>query len=82
VKAGVETNARNGEGTPALILLTQHFDADALRAALVDGADANAKDDAGRTALDYLRLAGCGKAVVPIRSDEMKQFEGKQIPCP
>jgi hypothetical protein len=43
------------------MFLAARDEADAIRDALRAGADPSLKDAKGRTALDYLRLASCGK---------------------
>lgn len=63
VKAGAKINVQNKDGQTALMILAARWDkVDAIRAALQAGADASLKDAKGRTALDYLRLANCGKS--------------------
>lgn len=47
------------------MILAAAGEADEVRDALKAGADATFKDSMGRTALDYLRLANCGKSPVP-----------------
>src|SRR5208282_6570219 len=65
VKAGAKINAQNSAGVTALMILAAKGEADEIRDALKAGANASLKDAKGRTALDYLRLANCGKN--PIR---------------
>ncbi len=60
-KAGADTNARNADGTTALMILAAKGEGDEVRDALDAGAKASLQDSNGRTALDYLRLANCGK---------------------
>jgi hypothetical protein len=55
-------NAQNKAGQTALMMLATRAEPDELSAALKDGADPRLKDHQGRTALDYLRLASCGKS--------------------
>ena len=62
---GANLNAHNAEGVTPLMLLVQQINPDELKDALALGADANAHDDLGRTALDYLRAASCGKSIIP-----------------
>jgi hypothetical protein len=61
VKAGAKVNAQNRDGQTALMFLASRDEADAIRDALRAGADPSLEDAKGRTALDYLRLASCGK---------------------
>lgn len=79
VKAGANVNAQNSDGVTALMILAARGEADEIRGALKAGANASLKDGKGRTALDYLRLANCGKS--PIRdegSDWMRiEYRGK-----
>ena len=49
----------------ALMILASRAEADEIGDALKAGADPFLKDAEGRSALDYLRLANCGKS--PIR---------------
>jgi ankyrin repeat protein len=65
VHAGADLNAKNSDGTTALMILAAAGEADEVRDALKAGADATLKDTTGRTAQDYLRLANCGKSPVP-----------------
>ena len=67
VKAGAKVNARNSAGVTALMILAAKGEADEIRDALKAGANASLRDTKGRTALDYLRLANCGKS--PIRDE-------------
>jgi len=67
VKAGAKINAQNSAGVTALMILAAKGEADEIRDALKAGANASLKDAKGRTALDYLRLANCGKN--PIRDE-------------
>ncbi len=67
VKAGANVNAQNSAGVTALMILAAKGEADEIRDALKAGANASLKDTKGRTALDYLRLANCGKS--PIRDE-------------
>jgi DNA-binding NarL/FixJ family response regulator len=62
VKAGAKINARNQDGQTALMFLAARDEVDAIRDALKAGADASLKDSKGRTALNYLKLASCGKS--------------------
>jgi TonB family protein len=62
VRAGAEVNAQNKDGQTALMFLAARDEPDEIRDALKAGANAALKDVKGRTALDYLRLASCGKS--------------------
>jgi uncharacterized protein DUF6438/ankyrin repeat protein len=63
-KAGVDVNAKNQKGVSALMILAAEGDADEVKSALDAGADVFAKDSEGRTPLDYLQLADCGKSPI------------------
>jgi hypothetical protein len=62
VKTGADVNAQNWEGQTALMLLAARDETDEIRNALKAGADATLKDVLGQTALDYLKLASCGRS--------------------
>jgi len=62
VKTGFDVNAQNWEGQTALMLLAARDETDEIRNALKAGADATLKDVLGQTALDYLKLASCGRS--------------------
>jgi len=62
VKAGAWPNAQNSAGQTTLMFLASRGEVDAIDEALRAGADASLKDKKGRTALDYLELASCGKS--------------------
>ncbi len=64
VRAGAKVNWQNKEGQTALMFLAAQAAADALREALKAGANVALKDRNGRTAVDYLHLASCGKSPV------------------
>ncbi len=66
--AGADLNAKNSVGITALMILAAAGETDEVRDALKAGADATLKDARGRTALDHLRLANCGKSPVFGRS--------------
>ncbi len=63
-RGGAEINAKNSDGVSALMILAASGDGDEVKAALVDGADAGAKDARGRSSLGYLRLTNCGKSPI------------------
>jgi TonB family protein len=65
VRAGADVNAQNSAGMSSLMILAAKGDADEVASALKTGANGFLKDAKGRTALDYLRLANCGKSPVP-----------------
>jgi TonB family protein len=71
VKAGANVNAQNRDGQTALMMLATRDEVDEIRDALNAGSDASLKDKKGRTALDYLRLASCGKSPLydPVTDD-------------
>jgi TonB family protein len=80
---GANINAHNADGVTPLMLLAQKPDPDELKAALTAGADPNAHDNLGRTALDYLRAASCGKAIVPLPKSRGLVFTNSApSPCP
>jgi hypothetical protein len=64
LKAAADVNAVNDVGMTALMLLVQRGDPDEIKALLKAGADARKKDASGRTALDYLNAANCGRPIV------------------
>jgi len=64
-QAGEEVNAQNSAGTTALMILAAEGEGDEVGDALKAGADPDLKDAMRRTALDYLRLANCGRSPVP-----------------
>ncbi len=63
-RGGAEINAKNGDGVTALMILAAKGEADEVKAAINAGAEAYAKDTKGRSPLDYLRLANCGKSPI------------------
>jgi hypothetical protein len=64
LKAGADVNAVNDVGVTALMLLVQRGDPDEIKTLLKAGANARKKDASGRTALDYLNAANCGRPIV------------------
>ncbi len=64
LRAGADVNAINDVGITALMLLVQRADPDEIKTLLKAGADARRKDASGRTALDYLNAANCGRPIV------------------
>lgn len=64
IHAGADINAQNSVGVTALMILASKAESDDVGAALKAGADAFLKDTQGRSALDYLRLANCGKSPI------------------
>jgi len=64
LKAAADVNAVNDVGMTALMLLVQRGDPDEIKALLKAGADARKKDASGRSALDYLNAANCGRPIV------------------
>jgi TonB family protein len=62
--AGGDVNARNIDGVTLLMILAAKGQADDIAEALKAGADPSAKDAKGRSALDYLHLANCGKSPI------------------
>jgi hypothetical protein len=62
--AGADVNAVNDGGMTTLMLLVQRGEPNEIRTLLKAGADAGKKDAAGRTALDYLNAANCGRPIV------------------
>jgi ankyrin repeat protein len=85
---GARINAHNLDGVTPLMLLAQRGDPKALKAALAAGADANAKDNTGRTALDYLRAAACHTPIIPLEpaapeyDDDGNPKPPRVWPCP
>jgi hypothetical protein len=75
IHAGADVNAANDVGMTVLMLLSQRGDPDEIATMLKAGADARRKDAAGRTALDYLNAANCGRPIVT-KSDPPGIMEG------
>jgi TonB family protein len=68
--AGAHVNAVNDVGMTALMLLVQGGEPDEIKTLLKAGADARKKDAAGRTALDYLNAANCGRPIVEAKDPQ------------
>ena len=68
--AGAHVNAVNDVGMTALMLLVQRGEPDEIKTFLKAGADARKKDAAGRTALDYLNAANCGRPIVEAKDPQ------------
>jgi len=64
-QASADVNAKDASGTTVLMILAAEGEGDEVGDALKAGADPTLKDAMGRTALDYVRLASCGKSPVP-----------------
>ncbi len=76
VKGGANINAQNWDGLSALMILVTTGRVDEIQAALIAGANAKLKDNQGRTALDYLRLANCDQS--PVRNPLDETAPGKK----
>jgi hypothetical protein len=70
LKAGADVNAVNDIGMTALMLLVQRGEPDEIMILLKAGADARKKDASGRTALDYLNAANCGRPIVQAKDPQ------------
>jgi len=68
--AGADVNAINDVGMTTLMLLVQRGEPDQIKALLKAGADARKKDASGRTALDYLNAANCGRPIVQAKDPQ------------
>lgn len=64
LESGADVNVANDVGMTALMLLVQRGNAGEIAILLKAGADARKKDAAGRTAMDYLNAANCGRPIV------------------
>jgi len=64
IHAGADVNATNDVGMTALMLLAQRGRSNEIGALLSAGADPRKRDVAGRSALDYLNAAFCGRPIV------------------
>jgi hypothetical protein len=65
VRAGADVNAQDVGGMTALMILAARGEADDVGAALKAGANPSLTDAKGQAALDYVRLANCGKSPIP-----------------
>ena len=79
---GADINAHNTAGVTALMLLAQTMNAVTLQDALKAGANPRAEDNAGHTALDYLRAASCDKPLIAMPPPYMKVVLEGPAPCP
>lgn len=68
--AGADVNAVNDVGMTALMLLVQRGKPEEITTLLKAGADARKKDAAGRTALDYLNAANCGRPILEAKDPQ------------
>ena len=68
--AGADVNAVNDVGMTALMLLAQRGEPEEIKALLKAGANARKKDAAGRTALDYLNAANCGRTIIQAKDPQ------------
>ena len=75
IQAGADVNATNDASMTVLMLLSQRGRPDEIATLLRAGADGRRKDAAGRTALDYLNAANCGRPIVTKR-DPPGMMEG------
>jgi hypothetical protein len=82
LSAGAEINAQNADGVTPLMLLSQYGLLQQLKDAVAAGANVAIKDNAGRTALDYLRAASCGKPIIPLPHHPMQATNTDLPPCP
>ncbi len=84
--AGADINAQNNRGQTVLMLLAGNgFEYGSLKDALWMGADPTRRDTQGLTALDYFKLANCGKdpirqivSDVPIKVDACDRFSDRR----
>jgi TonB family protein len=67
---GAKINIQNRSGVTVLMLLADRGLPNEIEAALKAGANSLLKDTKGRTALDYLHLANCGKTAIPRTRNE------------
>jgi TonB family protein len=75
IHGGADVNATNDSGMTVLMLLSQRGRPDEIATLLRAGADARRKDAAGRTVLDYLNAANCGRPIITKR-DPPGMMEG------
>jgi len=74
LQAGADVNASNDVGMTALMLLVQRGNAKEIAILLQAGADARKKDTKGRTAMDYLNAANCGRPIVSEKDPRWMTF--------
>jgi TonB family protein len=72
IEAGAEVNAVNEGGMTALMLLVQRGEASQIETMIKAGADVRKRDKEGRTALDYLNAANCGRPIVEAKAPQWK----------
>ncbi len=82
VERGADINMSNADGVTALMLLAQYDRPDILKKAILAGADATLRDNAGHTALDYLRAASCLKPIIALPKTEMQIIYEAPVSCP
>ncbi len=82
LRAGADINAQNADGVTPLMLIAQHGRLEELKEAIAAGAKVSTKDNAGRTALDYLRAAACRKPIIPPPPNPMQVEPDHPWPCP
>lgn len=82
LRRGADINVRNSNGVTVLMLLAQHDDPDELKQALEVGADVTARDNAGHTALDYLRAASCQNPFIALPRPWVEIVLKEPPPCP
>lgn len=78
--AGAKVNEPNSQGVTILMIFAANADPDEVKKALDFGANASARDASGRSALDYLRLADCGKSPVVERVFDTTEGCGQMDP--
>ncbi|MBB5062316.1 TonB family protein [Granulicella mallensis] len=73
--ARADVNVVNDVGMTTLMLLVQRGEPDEIKTLLKAGASTFKKDAAGRTALDYLNAANCGRPIVKERDPKWMTAE-------